>query len=486
MAFKIGERNNRSNSGGERRGSSETIAVRVESVHAAGKTVNYAEDYFVGTLLHNAMGIDVDATRDQTTWASTTQLKFRLRDPNYKGADSNRPYNVGDLYEGASMGNAKPMGKNPVVMLESAYIDAQTGDVSARWMHIGAIDAPLSPLDVEGISKSVGYLHPNLWTQVGEEYEGKDADGNPKMKQRRTSYLTDYAQIVAASDGVSIIDDLAAKAAEWLTPNPNIGGGQPCVVVRIESTVSGNSEAAFLYPARDANGHSIPGIDADNSIAGAVQAVQAFLDAQHENDKSPEKDSNFAFFLQNIEAEPEYIVEMIPVWQFNTGAKSTPTARAAAATNGRVPKHDHEDFQFTVFDKDGKVVRRRVVDADKKPVKDQDGKNVLEDVTQQLIGRAHMQINRKFEARDNAMRPWTASKTRLVKPFDSVFHHISDLPTAATPVELVAIFEQKAALRQKLNADYKAGISAPAAAEPPAEEGVPDDSNNLQSSFTPG
>lgn len=451
MAFKV--TNSRARGNGGNFTASETVAIRVKSVHTAGKVANYDEDYFIGTLLHNAIGIDVDSSRDPETWVPTKEVKVRMKKPNFAFTADNAPYAVIDLHEGEAKGNAKPMGKNPIVILERAYVDAQTGDVVSGWMHIGANHAPENPLQ-DTLSGLLSYVHANAWCQVFEEGKKKDRNtGEEKPAQRRQMFLTDYAVRVGAEGDVSSLDNFIAKTAQWLVPNPEMGGGHPSVVLRIAS-ISDPAivDTTWISPSRDAEG---------NPEAPEVTLTK-WLDEQYAADETAEKESNWKTFISNIDSEPDFVIEMIPVWQFNTGSKSIPSVKAAAGKKGTP---DHENFQSYIVEPNGEAA-----------VKD-DGSLIKG----ALITQGHMFIRRKFDGREQSWRPWSASQTTSVKGLRSEFHHITDLPTIVTPDELVARFKGLAEKRSQIAKQVYDASKAPA-----AEEGKPDDTAGLTgSSFSP-
>jgi hypothetical protein len=487
MAFKVGSSRGNREGGQSTFGSSETIAVRVDSVHSAGKTANHAEDYFVGTLLHNAAGIDVDGSRDPNTWASTTQVKVRQRAPKVIVTGDNAPYAVIDFNEGEAKGNAKPVGKNPIIIIENAWKDSKTGEISGGWMHIGANDSPENVLAENALAGQPSYVHSNVMTQVNEEKMGTDANGQPKAKQSRIVYLPEYAALIAGDGEKTALEVLIEKSAQWLYPNAEMGGGHPSVILRIESLSQPMVQVAWLSPARTDDGQYL---DAATSVA-------KFLDEQEANDeggwKTDEdgnevldangakifvKEGNFKHFISNIDNEADFVIEMIPTWTFNTGAKSTPSAQSAS--KGRVVEGDDRFFRVPNFKADGSVTIPNKDDVKR----DKDGNKLP--YGSQLIAPAHMFIRRKFDAREKVWRPWSASKTTLVKQFDSFYHHIYDLPTHVTPPQAVERFMAVAQTRHEHLQAYKNNSKPAAAAAPAAADAQPDDTNGLsENSFSP-
>jgi hypothetical protein len=471
MSFKVGSNRGNREGGQSTFGSAETVAVRIDSVHSAGKVADHAEDYFVGTLLHNAVGIDVEGSRDEN-FVSTTKVKVRQRAPKVIVTGDNAPYAVIDFNEGEAKGNAKPVGKNPIIIIENAWKDSKTGEISGGWMHIGANDSPENVYVEDALKDQPSFVHSNVMAQVNEEKMGVDANGQPKAKQSRIVYLPEYATLIAGDGEKSALEVLIEKSAQWLYPNPEMGGGHPSVILRIESLSQPMVQVAWLSPARTDDGQYLD----------ARESVTRFLDEQEANDAGEMvdgvlvKEGNFKHFINNIDNETDFVIEMIPNWTFNTGAKSTPSAQSAS--KGRAIEGDDRLFRVPNFKADGSVTIPKQDDVKR----DKDGNKLP--YSSQLIAPAHMFIRRKFNTRDKTWNAWSASKTQLVKQFDSFYHHIYDLPTHVTPAPVVDRFMATAQTRNEFLKAYK-NNSKPVA--PAADDAKPDDTNGLsETSFSPG
>ncbi len=479
--FQVG----RKSGSGERRGSSETVAIRIDSVHASGKTPNHAEDYALGTLIHNACGME--AKYDGET--PVTQVKIRQRPPRGPVNPENPPYAIRDLREGAAKGNAKPNGKHPIAIFESAYFDSKAGELSVDWINIGALDSPekLFVHDALSDKTAVSFVHSNVYTTVSEEFDGKDQDGNLKKKQNRNVYMPEYGEIIAGdpANNKSAKDVLIERAAPYLAseliyedgadpvPVSSKGGARPAVILRISKLVLGQDEPEMVQSAWLS-------ARTDGGELSAEEAVERFFEEQEKNDT--EGNGNFKYFVENIDSDEgkDYVIEMIPVWTFGTGGKSTPTAKSQAAKKPvegderlfRVPNFNRETGAVAFPDESSKYAK-----------KDKDG-NILP-YSSQLIAQGHVLIRRRWDIDENKHHPWSASRTFLAKPWETFYHHINDLPTAVTPDSVLNRFMQTAALRNERLIEYRKSKSA-ANIPAPAAEGVPDDSNGLDgSSFSP-
>lgn len=465
MALKVPNQRSRSN---DSNSGAETIAVRLTSVTANEKAPSYENDFFTGILLHNAMGMDVENSRDEN-FVSTVEVKVKLREPTFKFTADNAPYSVVDLLEGGIKGNAKPMGKNPIIVLEKAWIDNKTGFVSAGWVRIGANDSAPSVADGKGLTGMLGHALVDEWTQVFKEKTVKDFETKEdKQQQQSRVFLTNYAErIIGGVDGEgnnkTAMDVFYEKAGSWLLQSPEVGGGKPSVMLRI--TQFSNPQTVmttFVRPTYTGEGEA-------RVVDHPHDSLTKWLEAEYNEDKDPAKDSNWKAFIEMIDNEPDYCIEMVPVWTYNTGRKSLPSAKAASQKKPREANH----VAFTSY----------ILEADGTPVVSKDSNDNETQVMGQLITKAHTMLRRKFERDNVTPRPWSASDYVTVKGNRGMFHQIDDLPTAVTPPEMLARFTAQAERRRAMHdAAWQASMAAKNGNQqsaPAADDAKPDDTNGL-------
>lgn len=472
MAFnKTARKGNNSGNGTGFGGGSETVAVRLKSVHLVD--TNYInekrapqknkDDYIIATLLQPAFGLDVVRGENGE---SLTEVKIKLREQRSTNPDK-QGYGLADFRKGAKKDSGPKMGANPIIILENASRDFKTDEISCGWLHCGMPDSrpeqypelgPVIDETTQEVTKPavLDHIHVNAWVQVQEEKDAKDrTTGEAVKRQNRLMLLTDLAAPVADKQ-----DLLESQVINYLYDDPSHGGGSPFLVIRL----------CQINPPMTMGAQTIwPSYNEDGTPKEPVEVVQDFLARQVEEDESPEKDSNFDFYLENIaeqnaaENSEGYIIEVIPGYRFSTGKKSLPSAMKP----GR--RLDSDSFKSFRLDDEGNPIAKE---------------NTGELLMSQMYTRAHLTIKRgEFE---NGIGPWYATGTHAVRPaFNgqpnkrAEFHSIFDIPTDVTPPEVVAHFASLAAKRQSLASDLQPKKDATADAESHSDDQIPDHTGGL-------
>jgi hypothetical protein len=451
-------------------GGNETVAVRLKSVNLVDTTYvaekrplkKSKDDYIIATLLHPAFGMDVQYAENGE---SLTEIKITLREQRVTNPDK-QGYALADFRKGAKKDSGPRMGANPIIILENASRDFKTGEISCGWLHCALPDSPAerypnldAVVDADGnvtTPAKFDHVHVNAWVQVRTEEDAKDRDGNPVKKQKRLMVMPDLATSVTSKEHL-----LASEQINYLYQDPAQGGGYPFIVLRMTQ----------INPPMNIGTMTVwSSSNEDGSPKAPAELIEAALEKALENDKSENKDENFAFYLEHLEAENAredsegYVLELIPGYQYQTGPKSLPSAMKA----GR--RLDSDSFKSFALD-----------DENQPRVKESDGSAIM----YQMYTRAHLTVKRgEFE---NGPGSWYATNTHPVRlAFNgqpnarAEFHSINDIPTAVTPDVLVAHFTEAAAKRQEQARLLIPKKDAPAATnEVPADEQIPDQSGGL-------
>lgn len=453
MAFNTPKRrtnSDRSNSG------TENLVVRLKSVHlvdtkaaAERRAVKpHADDYAIVQLMHSGVGIEAQFDEDGVP---LTEVKVKLREHNITG--ENKPYVIADFVKGQRKGTGPKMGDNPIMMLEGCWKDRNTGDISTGWLQCIKPDSdPSMQASLEG---KFDHVIPNVFVSVKEEklVDDRNNPGQKRPRQDRFAYLTDFAEQITDIESLK-----ASTVSDWLYSYDDIGGGQPSLLLRLSQLDGTDAEptkpegmALFTIYGGQVNEQGEP--------KSKEEMIDSALEAAVEKDETEDKQTNFKFYLENLQSETNYIIEAIPVWRYSTGPKSLPSAMKP----GRRP--DHANFRAVVINDDGVVATR-----------EKDG--VTEDVMGQFISRGHLVIKRG-DFQDGPGR-WYATSTNTLKNGTANEHYsLMDLPAASTPEALKQSFAEKAAARSayaqsKLN-ERKAAKNADSI----PEDAIPDQSNGL-------
>jgi hypothetical protein len=470
MAFNKPARQNSNGNGTGFGGGSETVAVRLKSVHLVD--TNYAtekraptkskDDYVIATLLQDAFGLKVERGENGE---SLTEVKIKLKEQRNVNPDK-QGYGLADFRKGAKKDSGPKMGANPIIILENASRDFKTDEITAGWLHCGQADSrpeqypelgAVVDAETQEVKKAavLDHIHINAWVQVQEEKDAKDRNGNDVKRQNRLMLLADLAAPVADKQ-----DFLESTVINYLYNDPDHGGGSPFLVVRLSQ----------INPPMTMAAQTIwPSYNEDGTPKEPVDVVQDFLSDQVAKDDSADKDSNFDFYLNNLadqnaaDDSEGYVIEVIPGYRFSTGAKSLPSAMKP----GR--KLDSDNFRsFRLTDEGNAIISEKTGDA----------------LMSQMYTRAHLTIKRgEFEDGPGA---WYATGTHAVRSaFNgqpnkrAEFHSIFDIPTDVTPPEVAVHFASLAAKRQSLAADLQPKKDATPAAEGPADEQIPDQTGGL-------
>lgn len=467
MAFNKPTRQNNGGNGTGFGGGTETVAVRLKSVHLVDTSYSAEkrapnknkDDYVIATLLHDAFGLKVERGENGE---SLTEVKIKLKEQKNVNPDK-QGYGLADFRKGAKKDSGPKMGANPIMILENASRDFKTDEITASWLHCGQADSRpeqypnLAPVVAEDgtVTKAPGldHIHINAWVQVQEEKDAKDRNGNDVKRQNRMMLLTDLAATVADKE-----DFLSSEVINYLYSDPDHAGGSPFLVVRLSQ----------INPPMTMAAQTIwPTYNEDSTPKEPSEVVSEFLAKQIAEDESADKDSNFDYYLTNLPAEnadgDAYVVEVIPGYRFSTGAKSLPSAMK----QGR--KLDSDNFRSFRLDDEGNAV---ISERTKEPV------------MSQMYTRAHLTVKRgEFEDGPGA---WYATGTHAVRAAfmgqpnkRAEFHSIYDIPTDVTPPEVAAHFTSLAGKRQSLAADLQPKKDAAPAAEGPSDEHIPDQTGGL-------
>lgn len=467
MAFAKSRRPN-STQGTVNGGGSESVAVRLKSIHLVDTKYSAErrqpeknkDDYIIATLMHPAFGLDLQYGENGEI---LTEVKIFLKEQKNVNPDK-QGYGLADFRKGAKKDSGPKMGANPIIILENASRDFKTNDISCGWLHCALADSTSEPYpNLDAVTNEAGdvvkaaqfdYVHVNAWVQVKKEEDGKDRNGNSVKKQKRLMIMPELATAVSSKE-----DLLASETINYLYQDPAHAGGYPFIVLRMtQINPPMNIGTMTVYAS----------LNEDGSPKEPAELIEAALARAYEADENPGKDANFSHYLTNLEAENAredsegYVVEVIPGYQYSTGPKSLPSAMKA----GR--RLDSDSFVSYAIDDDSQVIM----------------KNDNTPVMHQMYTRAHLSVKRgDFE---EGPGNWYATGTHPVRlAFQgqpnarAVFHSINDIPTAATPAELVPYFEAAAAKRQEQARSLILKKDAAPASEAPADENIPDQTGGL-------
>lgn len=433
----------------------ENVYGMVMAVHDTGTGgPKPKDDWIEFGLLADAFGMKADLDADGMP---TVILKARIaqdeatiarrapKDPNKTLTE------MWDLKTGRKKGTGDKMGKNPLIILEKAKLNA-AGEIEAQFIFIAARDC----------NSEKELVIENVLSSVSEE--GTYGDGN--RYQKRKIYLAEE------STKVSSLDELKAAILDKLT---NERAEKPFALIRVVEDKVHETEVD-VYKTDD-EGEPIADANGELTVIGTrprypYEARAASVYISYDKDKNaltPEAsieewfanpprdaDAEMASIIQSYLVEKEeghegLVFEVIGGFTYSTGKQSLPSSGNRLS--------DHWAFQ-TPWEN----TETGLGGTDKKTGK--------EYVTQG-VSRAHMVLGR-VEDNENpgTYGPWYAQKTYTTKASAQDIFLEREIVTPHTPPQVAELFQAQADRRDKAKRDKRFQVNNKDAA-PREDDNIP-------------
>lgn len=416
----------------------ENVYGMVMAVHDSGTGgPNPKDDTIEFGLLADAFGLEAKLDADgmpltilkaRIAQDEATKARRKPKDPNKTLTE------MWDLKTGRKKGTGDRMGKNPLIILEKAKLNA-AGEIEAQFIFIAARDRDSEKeLVIENVLSSV-------------LEEGEYADGN--RYQKRKMYLAEESAKVAS------LDELKAALLEKLKDDR---GHKPFAVIRVVEDKVHETEVD-VYKTDD-DGEPVADVNGELVVTGTrprypYEARAASVYIAYDQDKKPlsaeasieewfanpprDADAEMAdiiqaYLVEKAEGHEGLVFEVIGGFTYSTGKQSLPSSGNRLS--------DHWAFQIP-----WENTETGLGGVDKKTGK--------EYVTQG-VSRAHMVLGR-VEDNENpgTFGPWYAQKTFTTKASAQDIFLEREIVTPHTPPQVAALFQAQAERRDKAKRDKR-------------------------------